>query len=320
MAEDLYATLGVPKNADDAALKKAFRKLARDLHPDKNPGNEQAEARFKAVNRAYEVLSNADKRVAYDEFGEDALREGFDLERARQMRSWAQRGGGVRGSGGGGGVSLEDLFGGNMGGNGVHVDFGGDAGGMFGDLFGGRRRARPTKGADLESELRVSFVDAARGTTLNMSPRGAPISVRIPAGADNGSRLRIKGQGMPSANGGPPGDLLLVVRVEAHPHFRREGDDLHLDLPLTLGEAYFGAKVRVPTLEGHVMLTVKPNTQSGSVVRLTGKGIARKNHPAGNLYVHYLVQIPREKTAELDALFEKVAALQAEDPRAELSL
>lgn len=320
MADDLYTVLGVPKAADAASIKKAYRALARDLHPDKNPGNDAAEARFKKVNQAFQTLSNPEKRALYDEFGDDALREGFDPNRARQVRSWGQQGGGVRS--GAGGVNLEDLFGGG-GGNGVHVDFGGGNAQDIFDMFGGRggrRRPRVQKGQDLESQLRVTFVDAARGTTITMSPHETPVTVRIPPGASTGSRLRITGQGMPSTSGGPPGDLFLVVDVEPHAHFSRDGDDLHVNLPITIFEAYFGAKIRVPTLEGGVMLNVPAGTQSGGKLRLKGKGIARKAKPAGNLIVHFLVQIPSERTPEMDALITQVGDMQKGDPREGIAL
>ena len=313
MADDLYTVLGVAKTADQASIKKAYRALARDLHPDKNPGNDAAESRFKKVNQAFQTLSNPEKRALYDEFGDDALREGFDANHARQVRSWASQGGGVRG---GGGVNLEDLFGG-----GVNVDFGGGGQDIF-DMFGGRGRRRPRvqKGQDAEMQVKVSFADAARGTTLTIAPHGTPLTVRLPSGADTGSRLRIAGQGMPSASGGPPGDLHLVIEVEPHASFRREGDDLHVDLPITLGEAYFGAKVRVPTLEGGVMLKVPAGTQSGSKLRLQGKGLVRKGRPPGNLLVHFMVQIPKEQTPELDALVTQIAEMQKGDPREGIAL
>ncbi len=321
MADDLYTVLGVPKTADAASIKKAYRALARSLHPDKNPGNDAAETRFKKVNQAFQTLSSPEKRALYDEFGDDALREGFDPNRARQVRSWAQQGGGVR-AGGGGGVNLEDLFGGG-GNGGVHVDFGGGNAQDIFDMFGGRggrRRPRVQKGQDLESQLRVGFADAARGTTITISPHETPVTVRIPPGASTGSRLRITGQGMPSASGGPPGDLFLVVEVESHPSFSRDGDDLHVNLPITISEAYFGAKVRVPTLEGGAMVSVPAGTQSGAKLRLKGKGIARKGKPAGNLLVHFLVQIPSERTPEVDALITQVGEMQKGDPREGIAL
>lgn len=320
MAEDLYATLGVPKNADADVLKKAYRKLVSKLHPDKNPGNASIEARFKQVNHAYEVLGDPKKRKIYDEFGEDGLREGFDPDRARAYRDWSSRQGAGRpgGFGGGGGrtVDLEDLFGGG-GSSGTVSD-------LFGDLMGRARRARgPIKGPDLESETTIDFASAVRGTTLELRPQGsteAPVVVRIPPGADEGSRVRIPGHGAPSSNGGAPGDLVLTVHVTPHAYFRREGDDIHLDLPITIAEAYRGAKVRVPTIEGAVTLKVPPGSQSGQTVRLRGKGVAKKGRAAGDLYVRFMVQVPSDGGGEVAKLIDRLAEFQAGDPRAGISL
>ena len=323
MAEDLYATLGVPKTADADAVKKAYRKLAGKLHPDKNPGNAGVEARFKQVNHAYEVLSDPKKRKLYDEFGEDGLREGFDPERMRAYRQWASRqarggpgvGGFPGGAGGSGGmgVDLEDLFGGS--GSGI--------GDLFGDLVGrGRRQRGPSKGPDLESEITIDFASAVRGTSLELKPQGGggPVTVRIPTGATEGSRVRIPGQGAPSPNGGAPGDLVLTVHVTPHSHFRREGDDIQLDLPITIAEAYYGAKVRVPTLDGAVTLKIPEGAQSGQTVRLRGKGVARKGRPPGDLYVHFLVQIPKDGGGEVAELIDRIAKFQNVDPRRGISL
>ena len=316
MAEDLYATLGVPKTADADAVKKAYRKLAGKLHPDKNPGNAGIEARFKQVNHAYEVLSDPKKRKLYDEFGEEGLREGFDPERMRAYREWAarqSRGGSTSGRYPGGvsgqTADLEDLFGGS----------GGGIEDLFGDLMGrGRRQRGPSKGPDLESEITIDFASAVRGTSLELRPQGhgaEPVTVRIPAGASEGSRVRIPGQGAPSPNGGPRGDLVLSVHVTPHPHFHREGDDIHLDLPITIAEAYHGAKVRVPTLDGAVTLKIPEGAQSGQVVRLRGKGVARKGRPTGELYVHFLVQIPKDGGGEVAELIDRIAKFQEGDPR-----
>jgi curved DNA-binding protein len=325
MADDLYSVLGVSKGANADAVKKAYRKLAGKLHPDKNPGNKKAEEHFKKVNHAYDVLGDEKKRKLYDEFGEDGLREGFDPERVRNYRQWqsGQGRGGPRAGGGfpGGGqtVDLEDLFGGGGG--------AGQAGG-FGDLFGdimnrSRRQRGPVKGPDLESEVTIDFASAIRGATLELHPQGqaeSAVTVRIPAGADEGSRVRIPGQGGASSNGGAKGDLLLTVHVTPHPHFRREGDDLHLDLPLTLGEAYHGARIKVPTVDGSVNLKVPEHTQSGGVLRLRGKGVSKKGRPAGDLYVHFLVRIPTEATPEVAKLVDELAQHQLEDPRADIRL
>lgn len=322
MADDLYALLGVPKSADADVIKKAYRKLAKDLHPDKNPGNKQAETKFKTVNHAYEVLSDADRRKLYDEFGEEGLREGFDVERQRAYKQWASQGGGGGGGGygggrvrtqGGGTVNIEDLFGNAQGGEGF--------GDVFGDLFGrsGRRRG-PMPGPDVESEITVDFATAIRGTTLELRTEngGAPVKVRIPPGADEGSRVRISGQGAPSPSGGPRGDLLLTIHVQPHPHFRREGDDLHVELPLTLHEAYFGAKIRVPTLDGSVTLKVPERTQGGTAMRVRGKGVSRKGHAPGDIYVHFQLRIPTGNGADLTSLFEKLGEHQQEDVRKDI--
>jgi curved DNA-binding protein len=320
MAEDLYAVLGVPKGADADSIKKAYRKLAGQLHPDKNPGNKRAEERFKQVNHAYDVLGDAKKRQLYDEFGEDGLREGFDPDRMRAYRRWAteQGAGGPRVRYGTGGqtVDLDDLFGGANSGAGL--------GDLFGDLIGRARRGRgPVKGPDLESEITIDFASSLRGATLDLRPQGqtsTPVTVRIPAGASEGSRVRIAGQGGPSPSGGQPGDLVLTIHVMPHPYFRRDGDDLHLDLPVTLAEAYGGAKVRVPTIDGSVTLKVPAKTQSGNVVRLRGKGVARKGRTAGDLFVHFLIRIPTDGAAELDQLVDRIAKLQTDDPRADIRL
>jgi curved DNA-binding protein len=325
MADDLYSVLGVAKGADAAAIKKAYRKLAGELHPDKNPGNAKLEERFKKVNHAYDVLGDAKKRKLYDEFGEEGLREGFDPEKVRAYRDWSsrQRRGGFDASGGfqGGQVNLEDLFGGAGGAGGGQTAGFGD---LFGDIMGRGRRGRgPIKGPDLESEMTIEFASALRGTTLELHPQGqagGPVTVRIPAGADDGSRVRIAGQGAASPNGGPRGDLVLTIHVTPHPFFRREGDDLHLDLPITLGEAYHGARVKVPTADGSVSLKVPERTQSGSVVRLRGKGVARKGRPAGDLYVHFMVRIPTDGGADVAKHIDALAELQKDDPRAEIHL
>jgi curved DNA-binding protein len=321
MADDLYSELGVERTAEAAAIKKAYRKLAGQLHPDKNPGNTKNEERFKRVNHAYDVLGDAKKRKLYDEFGEDGLREGFDPERVRNYRDWsARQGGGGRGGAqgypGGGQPDLESIFGG-AGGN---ANFGD----LFGDLVGRSRRHRgPVKGPDLESEVTLDFASALRGAMLELRPQGpggSPVSVRVPAGAADGSRVRIAGQGGPSSSGGPRGDLVLAVHVMPHAHFRREGDDLHVDLPVTIAEAYKGAKVRVPTVDGSVSMKVPERTQSGSVVRLRGKGVARKGREPGDLFVHFLVQIPKDGGEELGALVDQIAAFQADDPRVGIEL
>jgi len=315
MAKDLYAVLGVPKTADEETIKKAFRKLAMKYHPDKNPGK-GAEARFKEVNQAQEVLSDPAKRALYDEFGEESLSQNFDADRARMVR---QYGGGRGGRPGGGSVDVQDIFGGGGGG----APGGGDFGDIFGDLFNrggagggrGQRAPRPSRGQDIEAEVTIEFASAVKGATLDLTlGDGPPVQVRIPPGANEGSRLKIVGQGSPGGFGGPPGDLRITIHVNPHPLFKREDDDLHLDLPITLAEAYRGEKVKIPTPDGEVTLKVPPRTQSGNMTRLRGKGVARKGKDAGDLYVRFIVHVPTEDDPEvakaIDLLADKVP-----DPR-----
>ncbi len=321
MADDFYSVLGVPKDANADTIKKAYRKLARDLHPDKNAGNKAKETRFKAVNRAYEVLADPAKRSLYDEFGEDALREGFDAEKARAYKQWQSRGGntgGFRGGsyGGGGTVNIEDLFSGSVPGGSV----GGDP---FADLFGrASRRRGPSKGRDHQQELTIDFVSAVRGTSLQLREPGAtePVTVRIPPGASEGSRVRIPGQGGASPDGGPAGDLILVIHVEPHPLFTREGDDLTLEVPITVSEAMKGAKVKVPTFDAPVTMKVPPGTQSGTKLRVRGKGVVRKGRPPGDLYVRFMIHVPTGTQPELDRLADELAKYQTEDLRENLRI
>ncbi len=307
---NLYQTLGVSKAASPTEIKKAYRKLAGELHPDKKPGAAN-EARFKEVTTAYEVLSDQEKRALYDEFGEVSLRSGFDAKAARAAKSFGGFGGGQ----GGVQFDLNDIFG---GGGGVHAQ-GGGFGDMLGDLF--KRSRGPStppqrRGQDTVSTVKISFADAVRGTTLRLSPSGGgdAISVRIPAGADHGSRVRVRGKGARGMGNGPPGDLLLTLEVESHPHFTRDGDNLNVDVPVTLSEAFEGAQVMVPTPVGEVKLTVPAGVQSGQKVRLRGKGVTR-GKKSGDLYVRFMVVYP--KTEEIA---EAVAAIKAHEspPREDL--
>ena len=316
MAEDFYAVLGVPKDADAATIKKQYRKLARDLHPDKNPGDKAKETKFKSVNHAYETLHDDKKRKLYDEFGEEAVREGFDAEKARAYKQWQSRagngGGGFRG--GGGAVNLEDLFSGSVP--------GGSAGGgdPFADLFGRQQRRRgPQKGRDFEQEITVDFVSAVRGTSLQLrNPSSTePVTVRIPPGASDGSRVRIAGQGGESPNGGPSGDLLLVIHVEPHALFTRDGDDLQLEVPIWVSEALKGSKVKVPTFDGDVMVKVPPGTSSGTKLRLRGKGVVRKGKEPGDLYVRFMIHVPKDAP---ESLADELSKLESDDLRSALKI
>ena len=304
MASDLYEELGVSKSASEDDIKKAYRKLAAKLHPDKNPGDKKAEARFKAMNNAYQVLRDREKRKLYDEFGEEGLREGFNPEAARAFR----RGGGRRvryTTPSGGGFNFEDLFSGNGGSGRAGVGdtaAEGGIGDIFGDLFGGRQRRRgPIKGSDVASEVTVDFVSAIKGAALKLrvQEESDEVTVRIPPGAGDGDKVRIAGHGAPGVMGGPAGDLILTIRVAPHPCFERKGLDLHLDLPITVGEAFRGTKVRVPTPDGDVTLTVPKRAQSGQVVRLAKRGVKRGSQH-GDLYVRFLVRLPTNESPALE--------------------
>lgn len=311
MAEtDLYATLEVPRTAEPEAIKKAFRTLALKFHPDRNQGSKAAEERFKAINHAYEVLSDPKKRALYDEFGEMGLREGFNAEQYRQYQKFAG------GRGGPGGPGMEDIFGGGAG----NVD----VSDLFEQLFqggGGRRRGPkvPVRGADLEGEITIDLADALRGAELPITVNNSSLRVRIPAGVHDGARLRIagKGQQVPS---GKSGDLMLTVHVRPHPSFWIEDDDLHVRLPVSLSEAWKGAKVKVPTPTGEVTLRVPPKTNSGTKLRLRQKGVPHgRDGDASDLIVHVEIALPKE-SPEADALFAQLEKLDLEDPRSELRL
>jgi curved DNA-binding protein len=307
---DLYSVLGVPRSASGSEVKKAYRKLASKLHPDKNPGTAN-EKRFKEVTGAYEVIGDDKKRALYDEFGDISLQSGFDPQRARE----AQHFGGFGGGGQNGHFDLGDIF-------------AGGGGGGFGDTLGdllrrsgrGGPRARAQAGQDLASTVNISFADAVVGTTIKLARAdgGDPIQVRIPPGAEDQSRVRVAGKGGPGQLGGPAGDLLLTLRVQSHPHFTRQGDDLHVELPIGLGEAYRGAQIKVPTPHGDVKLTVPKGVQSGRKLRLRGKGVRRKNGPAGDLYVRLLVTVATDGGPEIE---EAIDALDLDGPglRAELT-
>ncbi len=309
MPANFYEVLGVERTATEADIKKAYRKLAAKLHPDKNPDDKKAESKFKSVNSAYQVLSDAKKRALYDEFGEEGLRDGFDPNAARAYR----RGGGGRVRTNGGNVSFEEVFG----------DAGSGIGDFFGDLFGNRARGRrsPQKGSDVASVITVDFKSAILGSTLQMrfQDGGETVTVRIPPGADDGDKVRVKGHGAPGMLGGPPGDLLLTIRVTPHPHFEREGLDLYLNVPITIGEAYRGAKARVPTPYSTVTLTVPQHAQSGQVVRLAGKGVKR-GQKQGDLYVRFQVKLPTVDSPEIEQAVDLLDKTTDGDVRAGLEL
>ncbi|NCT92468.1 DnaJ domain-containing protein [Cellulomonas sp. APG4] len=327
--KDFYATLGVPKNADDAAIKKAYRKKARTLHPDHNPGDANAEARFKEVGEAYAVLSDPEQRRQYD-----AVR--------------AMAGGGARfsagpgGPGGAGGAGFEDLFGGLFGGGapggagaGPRVRYtqggapGGGAGGagfedLLGGLFGGGGggfgAARgPQRGVDLEATTTLGFRQAVEGSTVTLSVEGRKVTARIPAGVRDGQKIRLRGKGRPGDAGAPAGDLVIKVRVEQHPVFTLDGQNLRVTVPVTFDEAALGAQVDVPTLDGGtVRVKVPEGTPSGRTLRVKGRGVTTSSG-AGDLLVTVQVVVPQRLNSEARAAVEAFrTATEGADVRREL--
>jgi molecular chaperone DnaJ len=381
---DLYADLGVSKTASADEIKKAYRKLARKNHPDVNPGNKEAEERFKNISFAYDVLSDEQKRKTYDEFGADALHAGFDAERAREYRraqesgAFFGRGGRAAAGGGGGGFerysSFEDIF---------------------GDLFSGAEaegygKPGQARGPDLETTLDIDFLDAVRGGTrtisltkpvtcevcngtgaegagtecpdckgtgkvkvgagpmsfgrrcprcggsgrIHLNPckncqgrgvveRQEKLNVRIPAGVDDGSRIRLAGKGGAGTGGAPPGDLYIVTRVRPHPFLERRGQDLYINLPVTVGEAMLGGAVEVPTPDGPANLKIPPGSQSGRKFRLRGRGVPAmkgKGKQRGDFYVTLQVQLPTDGGDEVREAVNVLEQGYGRNPRADLRL
>jgi len=308
---DFYKILGVSRDASPQELKKAYRQLAKELHPDRNPDNKEAEERFKDVSAAYAVVSDAEKRKLYDEFGEMGLREGFDPEAYQAA---------TQGVGGFGGFDFESIFrGGARAGRAGHVEF------DLEDLFGGGGRGRgayvraPQRGADIQSEVTIDFRDAVLGCMRELSLRSAEgertLKVRIPAGVRNNGKIRLRGQGGLGAYGGPAGDLVLKVKVRKHPHFSIRGKQLHITVPVTPLEAYAGAKVTVPTPGGSVQLSIPAGSQNGSKLRLRGKGIQQKGKPKGDLIAHLEIVVPEGHSEEVEEALKTVQDAFEKDPR-----
>jgi curved DNA-binding protein len=314
---DLYDILGVSRSASAEEIKKAYRRLAKKYHPDVNPGNKQAEEKFKEVTAASEVLSDAKRRKLYDEFGPDSLRTGFDEKKAETYRQWRRQGA----PSGGMPFDFGDFERVDVG------DFGSfDFGSIFGDLFGGGRgRARrvrptPTSGPSAQAEIEIDLRDAVLGAERDIHLDGRTLRVRIPPGVTDGSQIRLAGQGEAGAFGGPPGDLYLRVKLREHPYLRREGKDLYIDLPVTIPEAVLGAEVTLPTFEGPVRLRVPPGSQSGRQLRLRGKGLPElRGGSRGDLHAVVKIVLP-EETEPLRRAVKPLEPLYKGDPRAGISL
>lgn len=289
---DLYSELGVVRGASEADIKKAYRKLAKELHPDRNKDNPKATARFSKVTQAYDILTDKDKRAQYDrgEIDEDGNpRAPFGFGRGGPQPG---AGGGYRsGPGGFGGfeaggeaADLSDLFEGLFGGAQRR------GGGGFGG-FGGTRRAPPPKGADALYRLPVSFQDAATLADQRVTLGGGKtVDIKLPKGVEEGTKIRLAGQGQPGPGGN--GDAIVTISITPHRFFRRDGDDVRLDLPVSLDEAVLGGKVKVPTVDGAVMLSVPKGSTSGKVLRLKGKGFTGKNGARGDQLVTLMVDLP----------------------------
>lgn len=296
MAEDYYKTLGVDRNASQADIEKAYRTLARKYHPDMNPDDKTAKKKFQQVQAAFDVLSDASKRELYDRYGssfESAARGGP----RPGPQGWS-----AQGAPGFEDVDLSQFFGERFGQGGAGpFDFFSQFGRAGRGARGGRgaRPAAADRGADLTAELEIPFnLAVAGGQTQITLARGEghpeTITVKVPAGIDEGKKIRLRGQGAPAPEGGTPGDLLITVHVAPHPWFQRRGDNLHVRLPVTLREAAEGAKVDVPTPRGTVSVRVPPHSSSGKKLRIKGRGVEAKGRPAGDLFAEIQIVLPPE--------------------------
>ncbi len=317
--KDLYQTLGVPRDADAREIKRTYRKLTQKYHPDKNPGNKQAEEKFKDISTAYEVLGDQERRKLYDEFGEMSLTQGFDPARARAYKQ-ARTGFGGGGHGFPGGTHFSNF------GDATNANFDD----ILSQLFGGGRVRSPDgmggmgprsrKGQNIEGDIAVKFLDALHGTKVPLridSQRGGArtLDVRVPPGISDGGKLRVRGKGGP---GSPPGDIILTVSVKPHPQLRREGNDLHMDVPITAYEAYKGGPIDVPTPWGAVTVKVPKGAQGGQKMRLRGKGVKVGKRDPGDLFLHLQIKLPAADDPELLELLEKLQA--DEDVRANIQV
>lgn len=304
--KDPYQALGVSRSASEAEIKSAYRKMAKSYHPDSNAGDTGAEAKFAEVNNAYELLKDKEKRAQFDAGQIDAdgnpKFSGFDFN---QQRGGAQQ---ANPFGGGGGFNPEDIF---------SEIFGGFKGSGPGTRT--RQRAAPQKGEDMIYRMKIDFLSAAKGDTRRITlPDGKKLDVKIPAGVETGKQIRLKGQGKKGGAGAKPGDALIKVEVENHPYFVRDGNDVRLELPITLYEAVLGAKIRVPTLEGTVEMKIPANSNSGKILRLKGKGIAISKTSSGDLLISLRIMLPESSDGELKKMMKSWEETNPYDPRGKL--
>ena len=305
MAEDLYAVLGVARTAKAEDIAKAYRKLAKTLHPDLNPGDKAAENKFKQITAAYDILGDADKRRRYDLGEIDA--SGQERPQQRYYREYA---------GGEDGARYRSTAG--------YEDLGGFSD-LFGDLFGRGGGARSgsqrfaMRGQDAQYRLEIGFLEAVNGAKKRITlPDGGTLDVTIPAGVEEGQVMRLKGKGMPGLGGADAGDALVEILVRPHPVFKREGDDILVEVPITFDEAVLGGKVEVPTITGNVSATVPAGANTGKTLRLKGRGIKRKNGKQGDELVKLTVVMPDRIDEELKTFAEEWRDKHRYDPRRKL--
>lgn len=305
--KDYYKILGVDKRASEREIKQAYRKLARQYHPDVNPGDKQAEEKFKSINEANEVLSDSEKRQKYDQLGASYFRwqqQGSD-PRGFDWSQWFAQPGRSRVHVDYG--DLDDLF----GGSGFSDFFQTVFGGVGGQTRTGRRQAR-RKGRDYEQPVEITLEEAARGTQRVLATDGERITVKIPAGVKTGSKVRVASKGGPGIGGEPAGDLYLKVKVATHPVFERKGSNLYCEVPVDLYTAVLGGEAEVPTLDGQVQLKIPAGTQGGETFRLRGKGMPYLRSPErhGDLYARLRVAVPKRLGKKERAMFEELASLR----------
>lgn len=309
---DFYETLGVSREATPDEIKRAYRKLARKYHPDLNPGDKKAEASFKEIQEAYDVLGDAKKRDQYDRFGAAGFEQAEPGPRTRSY-TWSSRQGSPRpdfeaGEGFGG---FDDLLSGLFRGAGGARGAGRGRGG-FADM----------PGDDIETELSIPFLKAMQGGEIDVELSGREtkrLTIKIPPGVQDGARLRLAGKGRLSPTGGRPGDLIALVRVQPHPHFTRQGSDIYLEAPVTLAEATLGASIDVPTLDGKISIAIPPGTSSGQKLRLRGKGAPTKSGERGDQYVLIRIMVPKTINDESKTLIAQFDQLNPIDPRRDLN-
>ncbi len=301
MAEDYYKILDVSRTASPEEIQKAYRKLARKYHPDMNPDDTAAKKKFQEIQKAYDVISDPEKRKLYDQFG----------SQFENIHPGAGAGGG--GAGGPFPFDMEQLFGGRGGAGGFQFD--GDLGDIFQQFTGGggargrgRRQAAPQRGGDLSAEATIPFHTAVMGGNHEISIRRSgkieTIQIRVPAGVDSGKKIRLRGQGEQGAGGN--GDLLVTIQVAPHPHYRRQGQNLELRLPVTLSEAALGATVEVPTPGGTVSLKIPPGSSSGRRLRIKGQGVRSGSGETGDLYVELQIKLPASLDNEAQEAIRKI--------------